>query len=238
MINQTNNDYSVSNSSYLYANPSWHTEDSPWKATQILKLISRNKLKPKSIVEIGCGAGEILNQLYQRMENKNVDFSGYEISPDAFQLTQSRQNDRLKFYMEDALLNSKNFDLLLMIDVFEHVEDYIGFVRSYNSKAVYKIYHIPLDISMWSLLTNYPIGARRHVGHLHYFMKDTALATLTDAGQEVIDWFYTPAAFEVNNKGLNFWGKVIQFSRRVLYKIRPNLAVKVFGGFSLIVLTK
>jgi len=234
----TANDYASVDSNYLHANPTWHVEDSPWKATQILQLIARNNLQPKSVVEVGCGAGEILNQLQQRMADKTIEFSGYEISPDAFKLAQSRQKERLQFYQKDLLDNSKTYDLLLMIDVFEHVEDYIGFVRKCSPKATYKIYHIPLDISVWSLFTNYPISARKQVGHLHYFMKDTALATLTDAGQEVVDWFYTPGAFEVNNKGLSFTGKTVQLMRRMLYKLKPDLSVKVFGGFSLIVLTK
>jgi SAM-dependent methyltransferase len=232
------NDYGTVDSNYLHANPTWHVEDSPWKASQILKMLERNKLQPTSVVEIGCGAGEILNQLHQRVSDKTIEFSGYEIAPDAFELAQSREKERLHFFQEDLLQNNNTYDLLLMIDVFEHVEDYIGFIRKYNTKATYKIYHIPLDMSMWSILTNYPASARKQVGHLHYFMKDTALATLTDAGQEIVDWFYTPAAFEVNNKGLSFAGKIIQLKRRFFYKIKPDFAVKVFGGFSLIVLTK
>ena len=234
----TGNNYHTENSEYLEKNPTWHVEDSPWKATQVLKLMECNKLQPKTVVEIGCGAGEILNQLHQRMTDKTIEFSGYEISPDAFKLAETRQKERLHFFGEDLLQSNKTFDLLLMMDVFEHVEDYIGFIRKCNAKATYKIYHIPLDISMWSILTNYPASARRQVGHLHYFMKDTALATLTDTGQEVIDWFYTPTAFEVNNKGLSFAGNTIQLLRRIFYKLKPGFAVKAFGGFSLIVLTK
>lgn len=233
-----NNDYSTDNSNYLRTNPTWHIEDSPWKATQILKIIERNKLKPKTLVEIGCGAGEILNQLYQRLEDHEVKFAGYEIAPDAFKLCQTRIKDRLNYFQEDLLQTQYKFDLLLMIDVFEHVNDYLGFIKQAGKKATYKIYHIPLDISVLSILTDYPIGARKRVGHLHYFMKETALAALTDSGQEIIDWFYTPSAFEINYKELTIIGKIINQFRRLFYWLKPDFAVKVFGGFSLIVLTK
>ncbi len=43
---------------YLELNPTWHVEDSPWKAKQIFEIIHRNRLQPKSICEIGCGAGD------------------------------------------------------------------------------------------------------------------------------------------------------------------------------------
>ena len=234
----TQANYKSENSNYLKDNPTWHVEDSPWKATQIIKMIERNKLKPKSIVEIGCGAGEILNQLHQRLDDKEIIYSGFEIAPDAFKLCKERVKKRLNYYQEDLLLTEFNFELLLMIDVFEHVDDYIGFIGKAGKRATFKMYHIPLDMSAFSILTNYPIGARKNVGHLHYFMKDTALATLRDSGQEVIDWFYTPGAFELNKKELTVFGKMLNLIRRFFYWSNPDFAVKAFGGFSLLVLTK
>ena len=42
---------------YLENNPSWHEEDSPWKAKQIRRIIEKNSLTPKRIYEIGCEIG-------------------------------------------------------------------------------------------------------------------------------------------------------------------------------------
>ncbi len=124
-----------------------------------------------------------------------------------------------------------------MIDVFEHVDDYLGFIKKCKDKSTYKIFHIPLDISLWSVLTNYPISARKRVGHLHYFMKDTALATLQDAGEEVLDWFYTPGVMDLQKK-MNFFEHIINVLRRFFYWLKPDFGVKAFGGFSILVLTK
>lgn len=55
--------YSQENSEYLEKNENCHIEDSPWKAEKILSIMNKNGLHPNSIVEIGCGAGEILVQL-------------------------------------------------------------------------------------------------------------------------------------------------------------------------------
>ena len=238
MSKAINKEYTAENSNYLQTNPGWHVKDSAWKATQILKMLERNKLQPKSVVEVGCGAGEILNQLQQRMADKTIRFSGYEIAPDAFKMAQTRQKENLHFYCEDLLQNNNSYDLLLMIDVFEHVDDYLGFIKKCNTKADYKIFHIPLDISLWSVLTNYPIGARKRVGHLHYFMKDTALATLEDTGEPVVDWFYTPGVMELYKKDMNFSGRMINGFRRFFYWLKPDFGVKAFGGFSILALTK
>ena len=86
-------------------------------------------------------------------------------------------------------------------DTFDHIKEAA-------KKATYKIYHIPLDMSVISVLNNYPSVARENVGHLHYFMKDTALATLQDTGQEIVDWFYTKSAFEINKNHMSFLFKL------------------------------
>jgi SAM-dependent methyltransferase len=228
--------YSLENSEYLDKNPNWHIEDSPWKATQIIKMLDRNKLAPKTIAEIGCGAGEILNQLHQRLPDKTVELSGYEIAPDAMRLNAERAKPRLRFFHGDLLEINASFDLLLMMDVFEHVEDYRGFIRKSAQKATYKIYHIPLDVSVNGVIRNVPGKARESVGHIHYFTKDTALSTLKDTGQEIIDYFYTSVMIEVHNKKLST--KLLNIPRRILYSIAPDLTVKLFGGYSLLVLTK
>lgn len=107
---------------YIEKNPTWHLEYSPWKAKQITRIIEKNNLQPLSIAEVGCGAGEVLNQLYIRLP-KNVKFTGYEISPKAFELCQSRNKDRLEFKLSDLTQEEhKLFDMILCIDVFEPIE--------------------------------------------------------------------------------------------------------------------
>ncbi|WP_310558783.1 class I SAM-dependent methyltransferase [Flavobacterium sp.] len=228
--------YTEENGEYLKNNPTWHIEDSPWKAKQILKMLSRNPINPKSIAEIGCGAGEIVNQLHQAMPN-DVSFTGYDISGDAIGLAKQREKDRLTFEHSDFLENNSKYDLLLMMDVFEHVEDYLGFLKQCKSKAKNTIFHIPLDITMMKIGKNGLIAKRKSVGHLHYFMKETALATLVDSGYEIIDFFYTEEFIDLSVRK-TIKSKMFYVLHKSLYKINKDLAVRMFGGVSLLVLTK
>jgi hypothetical protein len=222
---------------YLEKNPTWHAEDSPWKAQHIMHIIRRNGLSPNSICEVGCGAGEILNQLHMHLPDTIV-FSGYEISPQAFDLCQQRQKERLRFFLKELLEdNNAFFDVVLAIDVIEHVEDYFSFLRKLRTKGVYKIFHIPLDISVQSILRkNRIIEARRKVGHIHYFTKETALATLVDTGYEILDFFYTPSLIDLrikSNKSL-----LARLPRKIMFALNQDLASKVLGGFDLMILSK
>ena len=220
---------------YLALNPEWHAADSPWKAAKILKILRDNRVEPSSVAEIGCGAGEILVQLRQQMP-EHVTFSGYDISPQAYALASHRTTHRLSFYQVDVLATETPlWDVMLCIDVFEHVEDYMGFLRALRDKARYTVFHIPLNLSAQSVFRGAPImTGRRKVGHIHYFFKDTALATLEDTGYRIIDHFFTLAAVERPPSTVK--NRLMRIPRRLAYAIDVDFAVRVLGGSSLMVL--
>lgn len=226
------------NGQYLTQNPTWDAEDSPWKAAQIQKMLKKHNLQPTSICEVGCGAGEILTQLQKNLPKK-TNLTGYDISPQAIKLAQPKQNDHLKFKLEDFANtdNATDCNLLLAIDVVEHVEDLYGFLKSLHSKAKYKIFQIPLDLSAQTVLREKPILAnRKKVGHIHYFTKETALATLKDAGYQIVDNFYTGSLTDRSSKSIK--NKLAKLPRKLLFKIAPDFTVRLLGGYSLLVLAK
>jgi len=224
------------NGTYLINNPTWHEEDSPWKAKQILKILHKNNLNPNTICEIGCGSGEILNSLSKDLNDK-TSFSGYEISAQAFELCNKKAKSNLNFYLLDLLNeNDVRFDIVMAIDVIEHIEDYFGFLRKLKDKGTYKIFHIPLDMNVSMVLRITPIlRHRKDVGHIHYFSAETALETLKDTGYEIIDHFFT-GGFSLQNSGLR--ANWLRIPRSIFFKINQKLAVRIMGGYSLMVLAK
>jgi hypothetical protein len=222
---------------YHENNPTWHEEDSPWKAKQIIKIIEKNRLNPQKICEVGCGAGEILNQLSLYF-GTDKEFFGYEVSPQAYQLCLTKAKPNLTFQLSNLLSeDTEFFDIVLAIDVFEHIEDYFIFLRKLKNKAQYKIFHIPLDLSVQSVLRCSPIlKLRRSVGHIHYFTKETALETLNDTGYKVIDYFYTGNTIDLPNRGWK--ASLMKIPRKLAFSINNDLAVRVLGGYSLLVLAE
>ena len=135
------------NGEYLDKNPLWHTDESPFKVKQILRMLQKNRLHPTTICEVGCGAGEVLRLLQGKMD-KASRFWGYDISPQAIKMCESRANEKLQFKLADISQEDAFFDLILVLDVFEHVEDYFGFLDGIRPKSDLKIFHIPLDLSV------------------------------------------------------------------------------------------
>jgi SAM-dependent methyltransferase len=222
---------------YLSSNPTWHVEDSAWKADHILRMLRRHELTPRTVCEVGCGAGEILRQLHDRLSER-TRLVGYEISPQAFELARPRATARLEFRLGDVLDDpGEVFDLLLVIDVIEHLEDYHTFLRALGPRAALKLLHIPLDLSAQTVTLSHPLpDSRRDFGHLHYFTRSTALQALGDVGYEVLDWCYTPSAFIRPADRAST--KVLNAARRMLHTVSPELAVRLLGGWSLLVLAR
>jgi cyclopropane fatty-acyl-phospholipid synthase-like methyltransferase len=221
---------------YGEKNPTWHEEDAPWKAGHIERMIKRNKIPCSQICEVGCGTGEILLTLEKAIPAATL--SGYEISPEAFRRAAQKQSSNTKFYLKDLLAETDlHFDLVLAIDVIEHVEDYISFIRKLRAFGTFKIFHIPLDLSAQSILRAWPISElRRNVGHIHYFFKQTALATLEDCGYTIVDHCYTASRLELPNQALS--SRIMRLPRRMIFSVNADFAVRLLGGYSLLVLAK
>lgn len=222
---------------YLEKNPHWHAADSAWKAAQILKMIRKHGLNPATVCEVGCGAGEILNNLHVQMPETN--FFGYEVSPQAFEICSTKTKERLQFNLGDLLETDKRFDLLLCIDVFEHVSNYLSFLEKLRGHAEQLIFHIPLDLSMLTILRPKRLmKTRAGVGHIHMFTAEMALAVLNDTGYEVTDSLFTAGGLELEKNQRRLRTVLANLPRRVLGKINPRLAARIFGGYSLLVLAK
>lgn len=220
---------------YLTKNPSYHVEDSAWKATQILKMLRRHALQPRTVAEVGCGAGEILVQLARHLPETR--FRGYEPSPQGFALCQSRRQERVEYFQTDfALAHEEVQDLVLCVDVLEHLEDCYDFLRGLIQCGRHFIFHIPLEMNVQMVLRAEPIlRVRKLVGHLHYFTKETALATLEDCAYAVEDWFYTSSGVECPHSGR---ARLLRWPRRLCFALWPDLTVRILGGYSLLVLAR
>jgi hypothetical protein len=122
------------------------------------------------------------------------------------------------------------------LDVFEHVEDYYGFLRQLKAKARYKIFHIPLDLSVQTVFRKDGLLKRRHLhDHLHFFSKETALQALQDAGYEVLDHFYTARAIDL---GGAVGQRILRVFRKLCFALHNDLTARLLGGYSLLVLAR
>jgi SAM-dependent methyltransferase len=218
---------------YLEDHPDWHQADSPWKALQIMTMLRLTDQRPRTVCEVGCGAGAILTHLIEKIPH--ITCLGLDISPQAIEIAQKRENEFLHFQLIDATIYKCNqFDLVLVIDVLEHVPDYLGFLKAIRQLGHSFIFHIPLELSALWVLREWQIDRRRKlVGHLHHFTKNIALDSLTICGYEIERFFFTDSGFQPPDNSIK--ATIRDTPQRMLFALFPDLTVRFFGGYSLLV---
>jgi len=221
---------------YVSKNPSWDMEDSPWKAAHVVRLLREHNISPKSICEVGCGAGLVLAEL--RKSYPEAELFGYDIAPAATRFWSRLDQQQINFVLGDfASINKREFDVILLLDVIEHVRDPMEFLAEMRMAARYFVLHIPLDLSAASVMRGTPLMDQRfRVGHIHYFTKQLALATVEESGYRVAHHEYSGAGFSAPRK--TWRTRVAMAPRWIAGGFSKDWAVRVFGGETLFVLAE
>ena len=221
---------------YLERNPTWHVEDSPWKARLVTEVLQSQGLVPESICEVGTGAGGILAEL--RRSYPRAELFGYDIAPDAARFWKEHGKANIHFRLGDFFeLNERTYDVILALDVIEHVADLFAFLSRLRGAADYHVFHIPLDLDAFSVLMERPLlDKREKVGHVHYFTKKLALSLLRESDYEVVEWRYSGAAFDAPRRPLRT--RLAAVPRRLFYALNKDWGVRALGGETLILLAR
>lgn len=226
------------NGEYFNNNPDWDKQDAPWKAATIHMLLQRNKIHPVAVTEVGCGAGANLIEM-AKLDPAIKNLKGYDISPQAIAMAKENRDERISYTEADFTnITTPVQELLLVIDVVEHVDDYYGFLRKLKARSNYFVFHIPLDLSCRTVMKPHVLLQQRDsVGHIHYFTKTMVDWAMADTGYEILDWVYTkPVADTVPARSFKQWVKKIL--RNISFSLFPDWSVKKWGNYSIMLLAK
>jgi SAM-dependent methyltransferase len=222
-----------SDGTYLKNNASWDQEHSAYKAKEVCEMLA--DVSANTIFEVGCGAGMITKLL--SLQYPDIQFVGYDISKNAANFWVGQESSNISFRCSDLLVSEERADVILCLDVFEHVSDYIGFLEKLSTHGSYFIFKIPMDMNVMKLMSRGLAYVRSDVGHLHYFNEWSAKATLLDCGYEIEVARLSPAFLNVLPDKLRQWLVLVPriFAHFLLGR---RLACKIFGGYGLMVRAK
>jgi SAM-dependent methyltransferase len=213
---------------YLRHNPTWDIEDSTWKSDKVTAMLAAVSCKPSSICEVGCGAGGVLAKL--RRAYPETELFGYDIASDAARFWSEHVSANIHFEIGDFFeLSERTYDVLLLLDVIEHLQDPFDFVTRLRNYASLFVFHFPIDLSAVTVLREQPLlSSRLKVGHIHYFTKGLALALLEECDYHILDWHYTGAAFTSPKR--TWKTRLASLPRRMAYAVNKDWGVRLLGG--------
>jgi len=192
-----------------------------------------------NICEIGCGAGGVLASLLLLMKNIGITCRGvgYDISPVAIERARGVYPD-LNFEVNEATHIKRKFDVVLLIDVLEHVPSPANMLMRCFEMSPLVLIHLPLDYHYWGMALygrDYFDYLKRDRGHIHYYTKKSALNLIESAQGEVIAWKYTRWGLEHDSDSSKS-GKLAKILRRIAFNFNMNLGVRLLGGASIVML--
>lgn len=229
-------DERYSHGNYLAENSDWHEARAEWKAEQVAHMLSKHSLEPRTICDIGCGTGGVLDALRTLMPNSPT-LTGYEVADQAISLAPPDRRDRIELIHGSHDIDDRRFDMLLALDVFEHLEDYYGFLRGIRAKAPLAIFHIPIDTAVTTVLRPSPIlRSYRKVGHIQHYTPTLALEALRHVGYKIVDYQHTVPARVATPTTIR--GRIGKAARLSLAHVNLDLAGRLVTGFPLLVLAE
>lgn len=217
-------------------NRSSHAQDAEFKFNNALRMLKRNQIAPASVLDVGCGGGK---GTYLFANAFDVPTVGIDVARDSIADARNMfQHANLDYRVLPIEQFEQHVDLGLMFDVFEHVEDYFGFLRNARSKADHWLFNIPLDMNVASLLSRGYMNLRRSVGHIHYFSPASARATLEDCGYRIIDSRLDMVVLHRLKTGPTPRALIAAAPRLALSLASKSLVASVLGGVSMMVLCR
>lgn len=219
---------------YRAHNPDWHASDAVHKAEALARLIRYCGIVPRTVVDVGCGSGGVIAALKAAFDAElpNTAWEGWDPSEVAIGMAREREGERLQYVAGDFLRSERRADVVLLIDVVEHVVDDVAFLEALRGRADWFLLRLPLELSVLDVVRPQRVlAARIRYGHRHFYTREMALALLDTAGFRVDTWRYdrVPPPTDTMRK------RLVDAARRAAFAWDEDRAARWLGGFSLLV---
>lgn len=177
----------------------------PWeiaRARTVASLLRRLPVTPRRVLDVGCGDGYVAGELGAEFSFETLTAQDVHLTDEVVRELTTAGNDanRLKFVCSLEELDAEPFDLILMLDVLEHIKD----DRAFLSEVVAR--HLSPGGSVLVTVPTFQGLFSQHdrdLLHERRYRRSDAESVAHGAGLEVIDSGYVfaslvpPRAFAV-----------------------------------------
>lgn len=216
---------------YAKLNPTYHEEDAPRKLQDVINAYSDH---PKSILDLGCGSGQLSEFIYNSY--KPSKYTAVDISQTAIDMAKNNRSKKIDWIVGDAfdLKIKEKYDLVYIGDLVEHVDSDIDFLNKVKGYGKNLLIRIPLervlinDILRILKITDEYKRFEHQFGHVHHYSINDFDKLLKRCDLKVIKRTINP----LSRRSKKYMELIRQISL-ILWKISPNTAANLFGGFAM-----
>lgn len=145
-----------------------------FKIPNLVEVLPK-EFKYTSVAEVGCATGELIGTFPGSDIKRRV---GFDISPLNI-LAARKKFSNVTFYNNDFRLSAEKFDLVILSDILEHVEDDVEFLQAAAQMGKLLLVNLPLEKCLINLFRNY--GFDDPSGHLRSYSLEDALQLFENA---------------------------------------------------------
>ena len=210
----------------------WRALGARSKADHVVTLCARAGLRPRTLVEIGCGDGALLAELAARGVAGVLD--GFELSPPAAEIARGRGVARRVEVFDGADVPAEDgaYDLAVLSHVLEHVPEPMALLREAARVAPAVLVEVPLEDNRSARREEKRAEAAR-IGHVQFFDRSAVhalvrVAGLTIAGELSDPLPYAHHAFFAATRGERLTAAVKTGVRHAAWRALPRVAEKAF----------
>jgi len=200
-------------------------------------------LQDVRLLDVGGGAGLILKGVadYLREENINVKKYALDLSKEMLQIQKENNPDMIMLLeggIEKTSFREKEIDLVLMVDVLEHVSDPVAALKELSRISKYVIFKVPMENNVYYNILNLVKrgGLRREiyekVGHVHFYSFRKLRRQLVEYAGDVLEYAFINDFRYMLSEGyhrkLAVREKVVFASGNVMFGISPFLCSCMF----------
>jgi len=242
---------------YLRRFPDAFREDTAWKLSKIRPLLDLWVLglpagqRQVSVLEVGGGAGLVLRGAAEYLRDRHglaVAKQALELSPGMLALQRENNPDLVGAYQEDIArtsLGDKGIDLVLLIDVLEHLSDPAGALAELRRIGRYVLFKVPLEAHWATRLSNVlNRGQTRRrlaqgLGHVNLYTAATLRRQIERHLGPVRHFRYANAFAYAQSRadlraGLNGWLRRLNRFCAAVHPVWPGLASRFYTDFALV----
>src|SRR5919199_3054989 len=163
----------------------WRALGARTKADHVVALLARGGVRPRRLVEIGCGAGSLLAELAAR--GVAPELEGLDLSAAAIEIARDQGLTGVRFEVFDGArvpADDRAYDVAVLSHVLEHVPEPGALLAEAARVAAWVVVEVPLEDNRSAARPAKRAEAAR-IGHIQFFDRAAVRALCAAARLEV-----------------------------------------------------
>jgi SAM-dependent methyltransferase len=210
----------------------WRSLGAVGKADHVTTLCARGGLAPRSVLDVGCGDGALLSELFRRGFGGTL--TGLELSGSAVAIARKRPEIARVEQFDGAHVpaGTGDYELGILSHVLEHVPDPAALLREVARACRAVVIEVPLEANVSARRASKRAHADE-IGHLRSLDRGKARTIVAEAGLRVAGELEDPLPLEVHlffarGSAQRARGYVKWSVRAALHGLAPSLARRLF----------